>query len=68
MTLRRLATECKDADICPGVWDDDQRPTDVIVVGDVLDPSPVPLGDGEMAVRLRWRTLHEATEKKVSWS
>ncbi|WP_322769609.1 hypothetical protein [Frankia sp. Cr1] len=62
MVLRQLATEeCKDGFTCPGVWVDDDDPDHVIVVGVVRDsPSPVPVGPGEVAVRLRRQTVRDA--------
>lgn len=55
MVLRRVASdeECKDGYTCPGVWvDDDPDIQDVVIVGVDLDPSPLPLGAGERAVRI----------------
>ena len=52
MGLRRLAGGCDDKDSCPGIWEDDRYPGDVIIVGVDLDPAPVRLGPGERAVRL----------------
>lgn len=60
MTMRLLAGECRDKHTCPGVWEDDEDPGGVIVVGRVVDPSPVPLGAGEMAVSLRRETIASA--------
>lgn len=60
MAIRQLATECNGKDGCPGVWADDAVPSDVIVVGAIVDPCPVPLGEGEVAVRLHRRTIVDA--------
>lgn len=60
MAIRQLATECNGKDGCPGVWAEDGDPDDVIVVGQVVDPCPLPLGAGEVAVRLRRRTIADA--------
>lgn len=60
MAMRLLATECEDKFTCPGVWEDDADPGNVIVVGHVVDACPVPLGDGEIAVRLRRETIARA--------
>lgn len=60
MAIRQLATECRDKDGCPGVWEDDGDLVNVIVVGEVVDPCPVPLGAGEVAVRLRRQTVADA--------
>ncbi|MGH3915535.1 MAG: hypothetical protein ACRDTC_19325 [Pseudonocardiaceae bacterium] len=63
MALRRVAGDelCKDGYTCQGVWvDDDPDVEDVVIVGDDLDPSPVPLGTGERAVRIRRRIVQSA--------
>lgn len=60
MTLRRLASECENRWSCPGVWEDDSDPDQVIIVGEVLEPSPVPLSLGEVAVRLRRQTIRDS--------
>lgn len=60
MTIRKLAGACDDADSYPGVWEDDQSPGDAIIVGMVLDPSPVPLGPGEIAVRVNKQLIRDA--------
>jgi hypothetical protein len=61
MALRRVATEpeqCKDGYTCPGIWVDDDPDIDqVVIVGKDLDPSPVPLGPGERAIRIRRKML-----------
>ena len=68
MTWTRLSVEdCADKLTCPSVWvDSEQAPGDAIVVGRVLDPSPVPLGEGEVAVTLRTQTLRDAIEGDAS--
>lgn len=61
--LRRVATDelCKDGYTCPGVWvDDDPNIRDVVIVGEDLDPSPVPLGTGERAIRIRREIVQSA--------
>lgn len=63
MVLRRVATDelCKDGYTCHEVWaDDDPDIDDVVIVGDDLDPSPVPLGTGERAVRIRRQIVQSA--------
>lgn len=67
MALRNLTggdDQCKDQITCPGVWGDDKGETlaveDAVVVGELLDPSPVPLGARERAVRLRRSVLRRA--------
>ncbi|MGH3800178.1 MAG: hypothetical protein ACRDTD_08630 [Pseudonocardiaceae bacterium] len=58
MALRRLSGG--EDEISPGMWDEDQTPEDVIAVGTLLDPSPVPLGEGEVAIRLPRRVIGDA--------
>lgn len=55
MALKRLSGHCDDDVVtCPGVWEDDERPDDIVIVGDLVDPAAAPdLGPGEGAVRLR---------------
>ena len=60
MRLRQLASECTDIETCPSVWRDDDNPDDLVVVGRVLEGSPVSLGEGEAAVALRWQTVRDA--------
>lgn len=60
MGYRLVVSECRDKTTCPGVWADEDDGDAVVVVGEVLEPSPVPLGAGERAVRLRMSTLREA--------
>lgn len=61
MAIRRLSADCEDGDwTCPGVWDDDEYPEDVTAVGKLLDPSPVPLGEGEVAIRIPRRVITDA--------
>jgi hypothetical protein len=63
MALRRLSgyCNCKDAiETCPGLWEEDQMPEDVIAVGTLLDPSPVLLGEGEVAIRLPRLVIRDA--------
>ncbi|MGH4018850.1 MAG: hypothetical protein ACRDT0_06330 [Pseudonocardiaceae bacterium] len=62
MALRRVATDelCKDGYTCHGVWVDDDLNMDVVIVGEDLYPSPVPLGAGERAVRIRRQIVQSA--------
>lgn len=61
MAYRQLSSDCKDGLTCPSVWhDQDADPGYVVVVGPLLDPSPVPLAAGEAAVRLKVRTVLDA--------
>ncbi len=54
MAMRRLSggDECKDGWTCPGVWEEHPAAEDLVVVGQLLESSPVPLGPGEVAVRI----------------
>lgn len=53
MALRRLSGDWENADwTCPGVWEDDDCLEDAVVVGELVDPSPVPVGPGKVAIRL----------------
>lgn len=63
MALVRLSVDdgCKDGYTCPSVWADDEAdPEHVIVVGVQMVPSPVPVADGEVAVRLRRQVVRDA--------
>jgi len=61
MAIRRLSGECEDADwSCPSIWEDDELPEDVIVVGPLSKSSPVPLGPGEGAILLSRRVVRDA--------
>jgi hypothetical protein len=62
MAIRRLSEECWEADgSCNGIWDDDEYPQDVTAVGKLLDPSPVPLREGEAAaIRISRRVIRDA--------
>lgn len=60
MALRRLTDDpCEDGKTCPGVWQDDRYPDELIFVGRDVG-SLVPLGPGEAAVRLGRRLFVEA--------
>jgi hypothetical protein len=61
MALRRLPGDREDEiEPSPGLWEEDRIPEDVIAVGELLDPSPVPLGEGEVAIRLPRRVIVDA--------
>ncbi|MGH3854248.1 MAG: hypothetical protein ACRDR6_12300 [Pseudonocardiaceae bacterium] len=60
MAIRRLSDACEDGLSCPGIWEDDALPEDVIVVAALLDPSPVPLGPGECAILLPRRVVRDS--------
>ncbi|MGH3866818.1 MAG: hypothetical protein ACRDQ4_11895 [Pseudonocardiaceae bacterium] len=64
MVLRRVTTDemCKDGYTCHGVWvDDDPNIEDIVIVGADLDPSPVPLGAGERAIRIKRQVVQSAS-------
>jgi hypothetical protein len=61
MALRRLSGDCEDeVEASAGLWDEDRIPEDVIAVGELLDPSPVPLGEGEVAIGLPRQVIVDA--------
>jgi hypothetical protein len=61
MAVRRISgdRECKDGWTCPGVWEERPAAADLVVVGQLLEPSPVPLGPGEVAVRIPRAVLRD---------
>lgn len=62
MALERKSVDssCKDGFTCPSVWADDGDLDNVVVVGEVLDPAPIPVGPGEIAVRVRRQVIQDA--------
>jgi hypothetical protein len=60
--LRRLSVDdlCKDGRTCPSIWVDDDQPDDLVIVGHLLTPSTVPLGLGEVAIRVRRQVVTDA--------
>lgn len=61
MTIRRLSGDCQDSDwTCDGMYAEDEYPEHAIAVGKLLDPSPVPLGPGEGAIRILRRVVRDA--------
>lgn len=70
MALKRISVdaECKDGYTCPAVWVNDdtdkQSPVidadQVLVVGKVVDSSPVPLAPGEIAVLVPRQVIRDA--------
>lgn len=61
MALRRLSGDREDEiEAFPGLWEEEQIPEDVITVGELLDPSPVPLDAGEVAIRLPRQVIIDA--------
>jgi hypothetical protein len=63
MAIRRLSDLCEDRISCPGVWGEDEYPEDIVAVGKLVDPSPVPLGPGMVAIRLPRRVVRGAKAK-----
>ena len=61
MTFRRLSVDdCTDGLTCPSVWLDDSDPDHVVIVGKVTPPGTVPVGAGEVAVRVRRQVIVNA--------
>lgn len=61
MAIRRVSGDCfEDDGTCDGIWDDDEYAEHVTAVGKLLDPSPVPLGEGEAAIRILRRVVRDA--------
>jgi hypothetical protein len=61
MTLRRLSVNLTDGEgDPPSVGADDETSDDVILVDRMLDPSPVPVGPGKVAIRLSRRVIRDA--------
>lgn len=61
MSYRRLSVDdCTDGLTCPSVWLDDADPDHVVIVGKVTDPGTVPVGTGEVAVRLSRQVILNA--------
>lgn len=59
---RRLAVDdaCRDGYTCPSVWADDSDPEHLVVVGRPVEPGAVPIGDGEIAVRIKRQIVADA--------
>lgn len=62
MALRRVSVDdaCKDGYTCPSVWADENDPEYAFVVGVPDAASGVPVGPGEIAVRVRRQVLRDA--------
>lgn len=60
--MRRLSVdaECKDGFSCPSVHADDTDPLHVVVVGEIVPAGTVPLGPGEIAVRVKRQVIADA--------
>lgn len=61
MTRVSVDDTCKDGYTCPSVWiDDENDPEHAVVVGIPVVDGAVPLGAGEVAVRVRRQVLKDA--------
>jgi hypothetical protein len=60
--MRRLSVdaECKDGFTCPSVHVDDANPADLVIVGHPVSAGTVPLGPGEIAIRVRQQVFADA--------
>lgn len=60
--MRRLSVdaECKDGFTCPSVHVDDADPTHLVIVGEPVPAGTVPLGPGEIAIRVKRQVIAEA--------
>jgi hypothetical protein len=62
VALERVSVDadCKDGLTCPSVWADESDPETAVVVGVLEQVHGVPLGPGEVAVRVRRQVLRDA--------
>lgn len=62
MSVRRLSVDadCKDRFTCPSVWQDDEDPECVVVVGHPAPAGTVPVCAGEIAVRVKRQVIVDA--------
>lgn len=60
--MRRLSVddECKDGFSCPSVHADDVDPTHLVIVGEPVPAGTVPLGPGEIAIRVKRQVIADA--------
>ncbi len=60
--MRRLSVdaECKDGFSCPSVHADEADPLHVVVVGEAVPAGTVPLGPGEIAIRVKRQVIADA--------
>lgn len=59
---RRLSVEasCKDGLTCPAVFDDTSDPDHLWIVGVPVEAGTVPVGDGEIAIRVKRQVVADA--------
>ncbi len=62
MPLHRLSVDesCKDGYTCPAVFEDTDDPDHLYVVGVAVPDGKVPVGTGEIAVRLKRQVVADA--------
>jgi hypothetical protein len=60
--LKRLSVDssCKGAYTCPSVWQDDDNPDELVIVGHPVALGLVPMAEGEIAVRVRRQVIADA--------
>jgi hypothetical protein len=60
--MQRLSVdaECKDGFSCPSVHVDDADPAHLVIVGVPVPAGTVPLGPGEIAIRVKRQVIAEA--------
>lgn len=60
--MRRLSVDedCKDGFSCPSVHADDADPTHLVIVGVPVPADTVPLGPGEIAIRVKRQVIADA--------
>lgn len=60
--MRRLSVDasCKDGFSCPSVHTDDTDPAHLVIVGEPVPAGTVPLGPGEVAIRVKRQVIADA--------
>ena len=60
--LRRLTVDdsCGAKGTCPSLWEDDDRPDELVIVGHPVELGAVPLAEGEAAIRIRRQVVADA--------
>lgn len=60
--MRRLSVDaqCKDGFTCPSVNADEADPTHLVIVGEPVPADTVPLGPGEIAIRVKRQVIADA--------